>query len=181
MRKSCVWVFAFVAAASAAAAPLRAQEAGVPDRRAEAIRQQIEDRLAGRVQEELGLTDAQIAKLRATSADWAGQRRGLEARERLLRSSLARQLRPGVAGDQDSVARLTDDLLNLKVKYAQTFRDEMKDLSHFLNPVQRAQFFVIRERLLQRVQEIRERRQAAQLGSEGDTAPLPRGRGRQRP
>jgi hypothetical protein len=142
----------------AAVHPLAAQDSGVDRPRANLLRQRIEERFAARVQEELGLTDDQTTKLRSTARQFAGRRRELEAQERELRSNLAAQLRPGVAADQDRVADLTAKLVDLKVAYAQSFRDEMREHSKYLSPVQRAQLYVMRERLLQRVQEVREQR-----------------------
>jgi hypothetical protein len=121
------------------------------------LRQRIEERFAQRVQEQLGLTDEQTAKLRTTSREYGDRRRVLETRERELRLALTGQLRPGMAADQDSVARLTRALLDLRVDYAKSWREEMNDLS-YLTPVQRAQLYVMRDRLLQRVQEIRDER-----------------------
>lgn len=136
-----------------------AQEPGEPDpQRVERLRQLIEDRFAARAQEELGLNDEQFQRLRSTSAQFAAQRRGVEQQERRLRQAMAFQLRPGVAADQDSVAKLVDALINVKGAYVQTYRDEMKALSGFLNPVQRAQYFVLRERLLNLAQQVRTQR-----------------------
>jgi LTXXQ motif family protein len=137
---------------------LAAQDSSVARPRADLLRQRIEERFATRVQEELGLTDDQTTKLRSTAREYAGRRRELEAQERDLRGALAAQLRPGVAADQDRVADLTGKLVDLKVTYAQSFRDEMREQSKYLTPVQRAQLYVMRERLLQRVQEVRDRR-----------------------
>ena len=126
--------------------------------RAEKLRQMIEDRFAARAQEELGLDDEQFQRLRRTSAEFAAERRGVEQRERRLRLAMALQLRPGVAADQDSVSKLTDALIDVKGAYVQTYRDEMKALSGFLNPVQRAQYLVLRERLLNLAQQVRVQR-----------------------
>lgn len=141
------------------AAPLAAQQDYPDSTRVDELRRRIEDRFAARVQEELGLTDAQAAKMKATGGTYFSKRRGYETDERRLRSALASQLRPGVAANQDSVARLTDALLNLKLQYVQSYRDEMKEMSSYLNPVQRAQFFIMRERLLERVREARRARE----------------------
>jgi hypothetical protein len=130
--------------------------------RAQRLRQEIEDRFAARVKQELGLSNDQLARLRATSATYGSQRRGLEARERLLRSALAEQMRPGVAANQDSVSKLTDGLVNLRSAYAQTLRDENRELSTYLTPVQRSQLLAMRERFQRRIREIREERRARQ-------------------
>ena len=134
-----------------------AQDPDTTHPQAQVLRQRIEERFAQRVQEQLGLSDAQATKLRATSQEYGDRRRKMEARERDLRVALTGQLRPGVAANEDSVAHLTKALVDLRVDYANTWRDEMNALS-YLTPVQRAQLYVMRDRLLQRVQEIRDQR-----------------------
>ena len=134
-----------------------AQDPDTTHPQAQVLRQRIEERFAQRVQEQLGLSDEQATKLRSTSQEYGDRRRKMEARERDLRVALSGQLRPGVAANQDSVARLTKALVDLRVDYANTWRDEMSALS-YLTPVQRAQLYVMRDRLLQRVQEIRDER-----------------------
>lgn len=144
-----------------AAAPARAQgvpPAGGDPARAQLLRQRIERRFAARVKEQLGLTDEQFAKLRATSQTYGGRRRDLEARERALRSALAEQMRPGVAANQDSVAQLTDALVGLRASYAKTFEEENAELATYLTPVQRSQLLAMRERFMRRIQEIRQAR-----------------------
>ncbi len=138
--------------------PLSAQDEGEDPGRAGALRRAIEDRFTARVQEELGLTDQQSLKLRETVGTYFVKRRALEAEERRLRQALAGELRPGVAANKETVARLTDQLLDNKVRYVETYRSEVKDLSTFLDPVQRAQFLILRERLLDRVREAQENR-----------------------
>jgi hypothetical protein len=140
-------------------ASLRAQDTGPePGERALELRRQIEERFALRVQEELGLTDQQTSRMRDVVGGYFVKRRGMEAEERRLRQSMAGELRPGVAANKERVGRLTDQLLELKVRYAQSYRDEVKDLSGFLDPVQVAQFLVLRERLFDRIREAQENR-----------------------
>jgi hypothetical protein len=101
----------------------------------------------------------------------------VEEQERRLRQAMAFQLRPGIAADQDSVAKLTDALINVKGAYLQAYRDEMKALSAFLTPVQRAQYFVLRERLLNLAQQVRTQRALrADSGPAGPGALRPRRR-----
>jgi hypothetical protein len=160
------------------AARVAAQEPAEPNpERAARLRQMIEARFAARAQEELGLNDEQFQRLRSTSAQFAAQRRGVEEQERRLRQAMAFQLRPGIAADQDSVAKLTDALINVKGAYVQAYRDEMKALSAFLTPVQRAQYFVLRERLLNLAQQVRTQRALrADSGPAGPGALRPRRR-----
>jgi len=149
----------FVAVLLAAAAPLRAQDDSDDSPQAMRIRQQIEQRFAQQIQTNLGLTDEQAVKLRATFSTYAPKRRAMEQEERAIKLGLQGQLRPGIAANSDSVAKLVDRLLELKVQYAQSFVDENREMAKYLTPVQRAQFQVMRERLMARIEELRQQRQ----------------------
>jgi Spy/CpxP family protein refolding chaperone len=141
---------------TASAVPVQAQaDSGPPG--GPAMRERIEHRFAERIKQELALTDEQAVKLRAVARENSGRRRDLRLRERRLHDALDEQLHAGAGADQDSVARLTRELLDLRVEYAESWRAEMGKLG-FLTPVQRARLMVMRERLLQRVHEMRERR-----------------------
>jgi hypothetical protein len=139
--------------------PALAQRADSTEpRRADSLRHRIEERFASRVQEQLGLTNEQSAKLRATSQAFGTRRRDLRQREQALREALSAQLQPGVAANQDSVAKLTDTMIELRLSAAQAAREEMKEMSKYLNPVQRARLLVMRERFHHRVEAAREHR-----------------------
>ena len=133
----------------------------------EEMRRRLDERFTTRVREELKLDDEQTTRLRETATTYGTRRRELESRERDLRSALDDQLRPGVAANRDSVARLTDRLVELRVEYAQSFRDEHKEISKFLDPVQRARLYMMRERLLRRVHEVRGERRGFRGGDRG--------------
>lgn len=135
------------------------------------LMQQIQDRFAARVQEELALTDSQAARMRQTTTKWFGVRRDLDAQQRQFRQALAGQLRPGVAANQDSVSRLMNRLIDLKIKYAETFKQESSEMAAYLNAVQQAQYFVIRERLLDRIMEAREQRMQKRPPGQGQGVP----------
>jgi hypothetical protein len=132
-----------------------AQRADTTGAKADSLRHQIEARFASKAQELLGLTNDQTAKLRATSQQFGARRSELRTRGDRLREALAGQLRPGVAANQDSVAKLTDAMLDLRIAQAQVARDEIKEQSRYLNPVQRAQLYVMRERFTHRIKEVR--------------------------
>jgi hypothetical protein len=144
-------IFLSLALAFAPLYPVMGQQRDTSSVRSDSLRQRIEERFASRVQQELGLTNDQAAKLRATSQQFG-------ARHRQLRDALGAQLRPGVAANQDSVAKLTDAMIDLRIAAAQLTRDEMRDVSKYLNPVQRARLFTMRERFQHRVNEAREHR-----------------------
>jgi hypothetical protein len=137
--------------------PLGLAQAQRPDSnsvRADSLRHRIEERFASRAQEKLGLSNDQTAKLRATSRQFGVKRADLRSREERLRTALASQLQPGVAANQDSVAKLTDAMIELRLAETQLSRDEIKEQAKYLNPVQRAQLYVMRERFAHRVKEV---------------------------
>ncbi|HEU5170861.1 MAG TPA: Spy/CpxP family protein refolding chaperone [Gemmatimonadales bacterium] len=180
MRRAWWALLTVLVTATAAAAQQESRPADDPAR-AEQLRQQIEDRFAERVRRQLDLSDEQMTKLRGTARTYGTRRRELGREERDLRAALAEQLRPGVAANQDSVSRITDALVNLRGAYAQTFRDENREMSAYLTPVQRSQLFVMRERLMRRAREIREERrglreeQGRAREDRGERRPRPRG------
>ena len=133
-----------------------AVEAQQEGQRAGQLRQQIEERFTARVQQDLGLTDKQTDRLREVARRYFEQRREMEAEERRLRQTLAGELRPGVAANNSRVEQLTDQILANKVRYVESYQDEMKELRAFLTPVQCAQYLALRERLLDRVREVQE-------------------------
>jgi hypothetical protein len=136
-----------------------AQEVTPPDSaRAEQLRQEVETRFAARVKEQLGLTDDQSRKMQATVRDYFRKRRTLEMEEQQLRQEVGAELRPGVAADSDRLNRLLDQLVDVRVRYAQSYRDESRELAKYLNPVQRGQYFMMRERLFDQVREFQRQR-----------------------
>lgn len=143
---------------------LHAQDTPAP--RSPALRRELEQRFAAQVREQLQLTGDQETKVRGIMSGFAERRRTLEADERTMRQALNGQLRPGIAANPDSVARLVDGISAARVSYAKLIQDEMKELSTVLDPVQRGQLFLMRDRLLQRVQEMR-----ANARMRGDSPP----------
>jgi len=123
--------------------------------RAERLRQAIEDRFAEQLERQLGLSESQSTEVRAILLTWARKRRDLERTERRLRQDLASQMRPGVAADDAVVTRTMNEILDGRIAFVQTFKDELEALSPILSPVQRAQYMQLRDRLMQRVQDIR--------------------------
>jgi t-SNARE complex subunit (syntaxin) len=140
------------------AGPAGAQEPPPDPARAELLRQMIEERFAERLARDLGLNADQTGRVQGILAGWAARRRELEREERRLRQDLVLEMRPGVAADEARVSRILDAMLEGRLAYVQTFRDEMRDLSAVLSPVQRAQYLLLRDRLMQRVEDIRNQR-----------------------
>ncbi len=157
MQRRIVMLFVLMAAL---AGPAHAQTKSATPR-ATKLRAAIEERFTQRVVDELGLNAQQTKQLKDANARYAVTHAELDRREQAIRATLQRELRPGVPANQDSVAQALDGLAQVQLDRAQAFQSELKDLSAFLTPVQQAQFLILRDRLQQRVQDVRSRRSSA--------------------
>jgi hypothetical protein len=163
MMRRIVWSVATLIAVGVFARPAVAQQPGQgmgqrPGARAELLRGRIEEQFMRRIQEEMGLSDETTARMQRVVTASAGRRRTLEQQEIQLRQALSAQLRPGVAANSDSVGTYVDELIGNRIAYAQSFRDEMKELTPILTPVQRGQFQQLRDRFMLRMQEVQQQR-----------------------
>jgi len=135
--------------------------------RAQQLRSQIEERFGQRVQMELGLTDQQMDRLRASQRNSRDRHQALQDHEQDLRRAVGEQLKPGVAANADSLSRLLDAIAANHVSRAQEEQQELRELAQFLTPVQRARLLMMRQALMQRVQAIREGRWNPPAGRPG--------------
>ncbi len=150
----------------AAAVPLAAQEPAEPQDTAEAarLRQQIEQRFHQIVRDRLALTDQQDAQLRATQEKFGAQRRDLMREQADHRQALDRQMRPGVAANPDSVQLHLQGIQRNQERLLRLQQDEDREMAGYLTPVQRAQYQMLRDRLANRLSELRRERQGGMGG-----------------
>jgi hypothetical protein len=125
--------------------------------RAAAIRAQIEERFGQAIRNRLGLNDQQMERLRTVTRANEDRHREVNQREADMLRAVMDQMRPGVAANQDSIARLLDGIAALRVQRAQSDQQELRELGQFLNPLQRAQLLVMRQQMTSRVEAIRRR------------------------
>jgi Spy/CpxP family protein refolding chaperone len=143
----------------------------------ERLQQEIERRFGVVVQRQLGLSNDQAGKLRATEERFRMRRRVIVRQQLLLRFGLQEQMRPGQAANPDSVRRLMDAMQANRGDLLRLDQDQDREMSGYLTPVQRAQYQMLRERLMRRLQEVRRERGGAGAGRPG----LDRPRRRLRP
>jgi Spy/CpxP family protein refolding chaperone len=143
-----------LASLPALAGTMTAQQGTQP--RSPALRRELEQRFAAQMRDQLQLTSEQETKVRGSMSGYAERRRVLETEQRDMREALNGQLRPGIAANGDSVTKLVDGISAGRVAYARLVQEEMRELSTVLSPVQRGQLFLLRDRVLQRVQEMRQ-------------------------
>ena len=122
---------------------------------AEQLRTQIEQRFSQRVQEELKLTNDQTAKLKDTQERFGPRRRTLMQQQMQRRRALDEQMQPGIAANQDSVRKLMQGLDAGRLDMVRIQQDESKELGNYLTPVQQWRYNQMRERLMQRVGQMR--------------------------
>jgi small-conductance mechanosensitive channel len=139
------------------------------------LRAEIERRFTDRVQQELKLTPDQTTKLRASQERFGTRRRALMQQQMERRRALNGQMEPGVAANSDSVSKLLDGIRAGRAEMVRLEQDEDQEMSGYLNPVQRARYQQMRERLMQRVGEMRQMRR-----ERGMRGPAMRGGGRRR-
>ncbi|HKV51784.1 MAG TPA: Spy/CpxP family protein refolding chaperone [Gemmatimonadaceae bacterium] len=155
------------AADSAANAP----NAQTPARRQ--LEQQLRLRLGEVVRRQLQLTDQQYAQLQAVNKKYEAPRRDLNQRERYLRLSLRAELQLGDKADQAKVGGYLDQMNEIQQSRLQIFRDEQRDLSGFLTPVQRAKYAALQEQLRKRLTQMRQRQFERQQARAGRVTPRP--------
>jgi Spy/CpxP family protein refolding chaperone len=153
---------------------LRAQQPG-DTMEAGRLRAQIEQRFRERVQQDLNLTPDQSAKLQATEERYGAQRRDVMQQQQERRRALDQQMQPGIQANSDSVRKLMDGIRNGRAQLVKIDQQQDQEMSGYLNPVQRARYQQMRDRFLQRVNELRaERREQRGLAPR----PMRPGRGR---
>ncbi|MGH2668194.1 MAG: hypothetical protein ACREMF_02385 [Gemmatimonadales bacterium] len=157
MRKF-IWALGLALAMGPA---LAAQEVGVPPEDSaerERLLQQIEQRFGRVVQRQLGLTADQAAKLRTTEERFRQRRRAILRQQLEFRIALQGQMRPGQAADPDSVRKLMDGIQSNRGELLRLEQEQDQEMAEYLTPVQRAQYQMLRERLIQRLAEVRRER-----------------------
>lgn len=154
--------------------------------RARMLRERIEQRFGQMVQQELQLTEPQMQQLRGAVRAHTERRRELAQRQQAVNQAIRFQMRPGIAADRDSLARLLDAQTHLRVEHVQQEEQLERELG-FLTPVQRARFMQMMRTFEMRIQEIRMRqmRQMRGMGpggpQQGPWGPRPNQRPMRRP
>lgn len=125
-----------------------------PQESRSALEQQFRERTAKLVQQRLGLTDAQLAKLEQTNAKFAPQLRQLAKQEREIRGELRQEMVAGNSANQQHVSDLLDGALRLQRQRLTIVEAEQKELAGFLTPVQRARYIALQSQFGKRAQEL---------------------------
>lgn len=128
-------------------------DSGRPNRAA--LEGQVRDRLAQQARRQLGLTDAQVTKLRDARQKFAERRRALNDQERDIRMSLRDEMITGDSTRQKQVGDLLDRTIKAQRQRFDLIEAEQKELATFMTPMQRARLFGLEEQLRGRMQQLR--------------------------
>lgn len=132
------------------------------------LRARIESTFTRRVEQDLNLSQDQAAKLRTTQERFGARRRDVMQQQLVRRRALENQMQPGIAANSDSVRKLMDGIQAGRAEMVKIEQDQDREMSGYLTPVQRARYQQMRERLMQRVGEMRmERREGRGLRGQG--------------
>src|SRR5438552_9044580 len=108
------------------------------------------------VRRQLNLSVPQMQTLQRTDQKYEQQRRAVVLEEREARLNLAAAMQDSTGHpDQDKIAQYLDQLVAGQRRRAELLASEQKEFSTFLSPLQRAQYFALKERLSRKLQELR--------------------------
>lgn len=165
------WSVALVLAGSIlSVAPVTAQggqrgaQRGIqqPPARRVALLREIQIRFMNQARNQMRLSAEQWPRFQHVVVGSAQKRSLLEAEEQRLSVALRGQMRPGVAANPDSVAKYVEALSTVRSDISGSYRDQIRELTPILTPVQLGQFQVLLDRQLQMVRELQQKRPAAE-------------------
>lgn len=147
------------------------------------LEQQVRQRIAQVTKQQLGLNNAQMAKLAESNRKYDEKRRLIVDQERDIRMSLRDEMLRPDSARQEQVAALLDRVIKTQRQRVDIQEQEQKELSAFLTPIQRAKYFALEQQIRQRVNQLRQAQQGrgGRMGRMGMGQPMrPGGPGRGR-
>lgn len=143
---------------AAQARPLRGQRqqprGGTPTER-QALQRRVRQAFAGVVRRQLNLDAAKMQQLQRVDQKYEQQRREVLRSEREARFNLKAAMQDSAGHpDQDKIAQYMDQLVHGQRQRADLLEGEQKELAAFLSPLQRAQYFALKERVARKLMEL---------------------------
>ena len=170
-----LWALAFVASSALAqGTAFQAQDAAAqaqdtsPQRKA--LAQRIRQRWQQIVRDRLGLNDVQMRQLQETTRHFNAQRNTLNQQERAIRLEMRDQVTGATPTDDKHLAAMIDTVLDLQRQRLELTRNEQRELSLFLTPLQRVKYLALQEQLRQQMERLR---QAALAGQTPEDSAAP--------
>jgi hypothetical protein len=127
---------------------------GQPPAERQLLQRQVRQAFAKAVRRQLNLSDDQMRKLQSVDFKFERQRIALLRDERQARLGLKTAMDDSANVDQAKVEGYLSQLVKGQRTRADLLESEQKELAGFLNPLQRAKYFSMKERLNRRMQEL---------------------------
>lgn len=148
-----IWAVALIASPALAQAATPPQDTTV---QRQALAKQIRQRWQEVVRNRLGLNDVQMRQLQETTRHFNTQRQTLNQEERAIRSEMRDQVTGVTPPDDKHLAALIDSILDLQRQRLELTRNEQRELSLFLSPLQRVKYLALQEQLRQQMERLRQ-------------------------
>lgn len=144
---------------------------GVPNER-QALQRRVRQAFAGVVRRQLNLDATKMQQLQRVDQKYEQQRREVLRSEREARLNLKAAMQDSSGHpDQDKIAQYMDQLVQGQRKRADLLDGEQKELAAFLSPLQRAQYFSLKERITRKLMELQTDSTRARSGRRGVEPP----------
>jgi hypothetical protein len=144
---------------------------GAPTER-QALQRQVRQAFARVVRRQLNLDAAKMQQLQRVDQKYEQQRRQVLKSEREARLNLKTAMQDSTGHpDQDKIAQYMDQLVHGQRQRADLLESEQKELSTFLTPMQRAQYFALKERIARKLMELQTDSANARAGRRGQQPP----------
>lgn len=127
---------------------------GQPPAERQLLQRQVRQAFAKAVKRQLNLSDDQMRRLQSVDFKFERQRIALLRDERQARLGLKIAMDDSANVDQAKVEGYLSQLVKAQRTRADLLESEQKELAGFLNPLQRAKYFSMKERLNRRMQEL---------------------------
>lgn len=136
----------------------------------QALAKQIRQRWQEVVRNRLGLNDVQMRQLQETTRHFNAQRQTLNQEERAIRGEMRDQVTGVTPTDDKHLAAMIDTVLDLQRQRLELTRNEQRELSLFLSPLQRVKYLALQEQLRQQMERLRQAALARGAGGPEDSA-----------
>ena len=121
----------------------------------QALQRQVRQAFARVVRRQLNLDAAKMQQLQRVDQKFEQQRREVLRSERQARLNLKAAMQDSTGHpDQDKIAQYMDQLVHGQRQRADLLEGEQKELATFLSPLQRAQYFSLKERVTRKLMEL---------------------------
>lgn len=133
---------------------------------------QLRQRWQQIVHDRLGLNDVQMRQLQETTRHFNAQRQTINQQERAIRKAMRDEVTGATPTDDKHLAAMIDTILDLQRQRIELTRNEQRELSLFLTPLQRVKYLALQEQLRQQVERLRQSGLAHSQALDDSAAPF---------